>query len=426
MSSPDDPASPLDGPTRKTYERALDLLAVHARSARGLEKRLLEKGEPPAQVAAAIARLCAAGLLDDARFAAARARSGILGKARSRRRMTETLANNGVARDVAAAAIQQVLDDEGTDEHAVALRAAQKKLRIPHERGPARPAEEALRLPGAPGLPCRGGAPRDARGARRAASGRGRMRPEPADMTLDPLITSPEQVDCALRDRGYAVLDAAGLSRLLDVDRASLDALSPYWTDLPRDPHLRDGGRYRRRRHACFVVEGEGVRQVPHRAHWQPTEYNALHGGIHRWFDPVDAAMIACPAWARLLSAIGRRASALRGAGPWYVEAHPFRIDTSDGIGRPTPEGAHRDGVDLVAVLLVERRGVKGGETHVFEAAGPRGVRFTLREPWTTLLLDDARVVHETTPIQPLAPEVPGWRDTLVLTYRGGGFQEPR
>lgn len=244
-------------------------------------------------------------------------------------------------------------------------------------------------------------------------------------MMLDPPITAPEHVDGALREQGYAVLDAAGLSRMLDVERASLDALASYWNELPPDRHLRDGGRYRRRRHACFLVEGQAVRQMPHRAHWQPVEYNALHGGIERWFEPIDAAMIARPAWMRLLAALGERASALRGARPWYVEAHPFRIDTSDGIGRPTPEGAHRDGVDLVAVLLVDRHGVKSGETRVFEADGPRGMRFTLRAPWTTLLLDDARVIHETTPIQPLDAAVPGWRDTLVLTYRAGGFQGP-
>ena len=39
------------------------------------------------------------------------------------------------------------------------------------------------------------------------------------------------------------------------------------------------------------------------------------------------------------------------------------------------------------------------------------------------LLLDDARVIHESTPIQPLAEH--GWRDTLVLTFRQGGFQGP-
>ena len=31
------------------------------------------------------------------------------------------------------------------------------------------------------------------------------------------------------------------------------------------------------------------VRLVPQRAHWQPIEYNALHGGLERWFEPIEA-----------------------------------------------------------------------------------------------------------------------------------------
>jgi hypothetical protein len=34
-------------------------------------------------------------------------------------------------------------------------------------------------------------------------------------------------------------------------------------------------------------------------------------------------------------------------------------------------------------------------------------------------------VIHETTPIQPELDGAPGWRDTLVITYRAGGFQDP-
>jgi hypothetical protein len=163
---------------------------------------------------------------------------------------------------------------------------------------------------------------------------------------------------------------------------------------------------------------------VPHRAHWQPTEYNALHGGIERWFEPVEDAVAGSAAWQGLLLGIGRLCAAARGGiDRWYVEAHQFRIDTAQGIGRPTPEGAHRDGVDYVAVILVSRHDVRGGETRVFEADGPHGVRFTLAQPWTALLLDDARVIHETTPIQPGASR--GWRDTLVLTYRRRGFLAP-
>jgi hypothetical protein len=70
---------------------------------------------------------------------------------------------------------------------------------------------------------------------------------------------------------------------------------------------------------------------------------------------------------------------------------------------------------------MVERHAVKGGETRVFDAFGPSGQRFTLTEPWSVLLLDDARVVHESTPIQPLGPDA--HRDTLVVTLRSQGFQ---
>ena len=243
---------------------------------------------------------------------------------------------------------------------------------------------------------------------------------------LSPSFTAPGGLSAALRVQGHATLGPDGLLALTDVPAAGLDALRPSWGDLPPDAYLRDGGRYRRRRHACFVADAGALRSVPHRAHWQPLEYNALHGGLERWFEPMQAGVLALPAWPRLLLGLAATCSALKGAQPWFIEAHQFRIDTTDGIGRPTPEGAHRDGVDFVAVLLIDRVGIKGGETRVFDADGPAGLRFTMTEPWTTLLLDDARVVHESTPIQPLtALTEGGHRDTLVLTFRAGGFQGP-
>ena len=241
-------------------------------------------------------------------------------------------------------------------------------------------------------------------------------------MLLRPAQTDPGQLPAVLREQGYAVLGAQAVCALAGCTLAQLEALRPSWDDLPPDQYLKDGGRYRRRRHASFVSQGGQVVQVPHRAHWQPVEYNALHGGMERWFDPMRPDVVASPAWTRLLQALAGVASGLRGAQPWFIEAHQFRIDTAGGIGRPTPEGAHRDGVDLVAVFLVDREGIKGGETRVFQADGPAGQRFTLVEPWSVLLLDDARVIHETTPIQPV--EAGGYRDTLVVTCRAGGFQD--
>ena len=240
-----------------------------------------------------------------------------------------------------------------------------------------------------------------------------------------PPLTALPDLQAQLRSAGWAVLDSASLALLTAPAAVERQSWPPHWRDLPPDAHLRDGGRYRRRRHGCVIVNGDDVAPQPHRAHWQPLEYNALHGGFERWFDPLPADLAMSPGWTQTLTALAGVASQLRGAQPWYVEAHMFRIDTAGGIGRPTPEGAHRDGVDLVAVMLIDRHNVKGGETRVFDARGPQGVRFVLREPFSVLLLDDERVIHETTPIQPQDASQPAWRDTLVLTFRRGAFQGP-
>jgi len=239
---------------------------------------------------------------------------------------------------------------------------------------------------------------------------------------LPPLSDARRVLD-DVRARGFAVLPAAQVAQVAHARPGDLEALAPGWDDLPADGYLRDGGRYRSRRHSCFVLDQGQLRLVPHRAHWQSLDYNALHGGMLRMFEPIAPATVAAPVWEGLLGGIGQWCSALRGARPWYVEAHQFRIDTADGIGRPTPEGAHRDGVDFVAVILVGRHAIKGGETRVFQADGPDGQRFTLLEPWSLMFLDDTRMIHESTPIQPASEDAPGHRDTLVLTFRAGAFQ---
>jgi len=242
------------------------------------------------------------------------------------------------------------------------------------------------------------------------------------DLRFSPPYSAFGQFEDDVRRRGFAALAPADFMRLTDVDAQGLAALQPAWDALPPDDHLRDGGRYRRRRHSCFVVEQGQLAQVPHRAHWQPVDYNALHGGMHRWFAPMEPADIAQPAWSNLLLGLAKVCDDLKPSARWHVEAHQFRIDTGEGIGRPTPEGAHRDGVDFVAVILVARQGITGGETRVFDCAGPNGQRFTLDAPWSLLFMEDARVIHESTPIRRSDDAVPGHRDTLVLTFRASAF----
>jgi len=112
-----------------TYDRALNMLALRARSARELRRQLVRKGEPADQVDAAVGRLLAAGLLDDGAFARQFARSKAVGAGMSRRRIQQELTRRGVARETGDDAIADVFAEEALDEGAVVEHAARKKLR---------------------------------------------------------------------------------------------------------------------------------------------------------------------------------------------------------------------------------------------------------------------------------------------------------
>ncbi|HAF40773.1 MAG TPA: hypothetical protein DCG90_03265 [Sphingobium sp.] len=232
---------------------------------------------------------------------------------------------------------------------------------------------------------------------------------------------SLSRMDEALARDGYARLPGAQMLARLGIGEADWRGFARTWDDLGPDLYMADGGRYRRRRHATFALRaGHYVRQ-PHQPHYQSRDYNPLNGDVQRWFDPVDQATVAMPACQAIL---GWCADSFDPAakGDWLVELHQFRIEARPGeTGRPTPEGMHRDGVDRVMVMLVERRNVREGVTRIGAPDGAPLGEFTLTDPADTMLIDDHRILHGVTEIHPLDPAQPAWRDALVVTFAPKG-----
>ena len=94
------------------YDRALNLLAFRARSARELQRRLVQKGVTAERADRVIEKLREAGLVDDADFARQLARSKMSVGA-SRRRVHQELFKRGVAREVADEAVERVVEEDG-------------------------------------------------------------------------------------------------------------------------------------------------------------------------------------------------------------------------------------------------------------------------------------------------------------------------
>jgi hypothetical protein len=243
---------------------------------------------------------------------------------------------------------------------------------------------------------------------------------------MSPISELPLRQDLARS--GFAFVTATRMREMLAAAGSLADwpAFAASWDHLAMDAYMADGGRYRKRRHAVFTAQAKGVvTRAPHQPHYQGLNYNRLNGGIERWFEPVgedaanSASMTTILGFCRdLFGALAPQSKS------WKVEVHQFRIEAKTGeTAQPTPEGMHRDGVDYVLVLLVKRSNIASGTTTICDLHKTPLGSFTLTEPFDAALVDDARAFHGVTPVVPVDPAQPAFRDVLVVTFRNSPGQ---
>jgi hypothetical protein len=245
--------------------------------------------------------------------------------------------------------------------------------------------------------------------------------PRPA-MT-DHQATGLQNLQTLIRQDGFAFVTGGVMRQLLDSNTGLADwaAFVASWDQLGPDSYLAAKGRHRRRRHAVFSASAQGeIQREPDQPHYQSLDYNSLQGGIERWFEPVLPAVADGPSLQRILSFsrnfFGSLAPDVR---RWRVEVHQFRIEARSGAaGEPTPEGVHRDGVDYVLVLLIDRVNIESGTTSIHQPDGQLLGSFTLTHALDAALVDDTRVCHGVTAVTPHDPTHPAHRDVLVVTFR--------
>jgi hypothetical protein len=225
----------------------------------------------------------------------------------------------------------------------------------------------------------------------------------------------------ALREHAYVFAHAAQMRALLEAqgNLSDWDTFAESWNDLALDTYMADQGRYRRRRHAVFEASAEHIRRLPHQPHYQTLDYNSLNGGVERWFEPIKDEQANSHSLKTILSFCRDLFSSLAAyVKQWQIEVHQFRIEASaDAPGLPTPEGMHRDGVDYVLVLLIKRSNIASGTTLIGSLDGSLSSSFTLIEPFDAALVDDARAYHGVTAVEPINPQLPSYRDVLVVTF---------
>jgi len=186
---------------------------------------------------------------------------------------------------------------------------------------------------------------------------------------------------------GVALIDA---SSWLD-----LDPLVPLFDEVPADPYVEEGFRYK----AISRIRIRGTEPVvgPHEPLYQSLEYNPVHGDIDRRYAPLTDAMVSAVAAPLRMFQV---AAHLPQDEEVLVQVQRVTTGTAGDIGHPAVEGFHQDGVNAICILLVDRVNLIGGQTLVSTTADGQTLVFAgeLR-PGQFLVADDRRTYHYTSPV---------------------------
>ena len=208
----------------------------------------------------------------------------------------------------------------------------------------------------------------------------------------------------------------AGLSK-------SLNDFKKSWNHLAADNFLNDDGHYRYRRYAVFIWQADKEKLkgqltlLPHEPHYQSTYRNAMNGGIYRTFEPLKKSTLDNPVLKNIIDWSVQNISFNQETN-WRIQVHQFRIKAnSDEVGKPTPEGIHRDGADFILIMLLQRDNISGGVSHIYDVNKKLVFGAILEELGDAVLLDDRKVWHGVSEVYALDEAKPGVRDVLVLTF---------
>jgi hypothetical protein len=237
-------------------------------------------------------------------------------------------------------------------------------------------------------------------------------------LQITEVITRLDKDDFLFVDSSEVI---AMLSEMMAVPIGEDQVFLDSWNQLEEDPYMADGGKYRKRRHATYAIRsaGEPATQMPYQPHYQTVDYNPLNGGVARYFAPILDDLHQSQMLSALLEFGNRAFSQLSGNSLWHIELHQFRIEARDGrLGKPTPEGVHRDGVDFVIVVMIKRVNIESGATTIYDLDNNLVGEFMLRDAFDLVLVNDRKLFHGVTPITQLDVDSEAFRDVLVITFK--------
>jgi len=193
---------------------------------------------------------------------------------------------------------------------------------------------------------------------------------------------------------------------------------------MPPDPHLFAGEGERQRRYARLLIDPatKTLEAFEHDLFFQAKKFDQLYGDIQRSFAPMEETELENLFFQRLVvqSFQSLPIGEPHHEEPFEISVHMIRIEATpkSEVGRPAPEGIHRDGYHFGSIHLMRRSNLEGAENYIYDLEKNPVKKVRLEEPMDSIYFDDAAIFHGVSPFAPIDVQQRATRDMLILLYQ--------
>tara|TARA_B100000902_G_C27318529_1_gene922801 strand:+ start:1766 stop:3730 length:1965 start_codon:yes stop_codon:yes gene_type:complete len=154
---------------------------------------------------------------------------------------------------------------------------------------------------------------------------------------------------------------------------------------------------------------------------YQSSSYNNYNGDIVRNYKNIDKSLLNDKIFRFFVKTFKEQVQeATRtltgGYNSDYIFVHQIRVYASENSSvNPVPEGIHKDGYNIVGLSVVERVNIQGGISNVYD--NDKNIILTKQlQRGEMLMINDAKMYHDVTPIKLDKMDREGYRDIFVFT----------
>ncbi len=191
----------------------------------------------------------------------------------------------------------------------------------------------------------------------------------------------------------------------------SVTTLATSFDALPPNPYM--DGAFRLRRYSHFQFTDNQLERLPTKAFVQADNINSYQGNVERVYPEIEETIVNTAAFSEMFHNFKQMAG-VDDSTP--IEVHQMRIIVGqDAITETAPEGVHQDGFNRLAVFVIERKNICGGEIRVH--ADKESAPFVSHafDKGEFVVLNDARFWHSANAIE-AANDDNAHMDVFVLT----------